>query len=606
MAIDRYMDILAELTKSRLFNGISVDAIAALINTGEKVSLQNEHVLFHQGDVADSFYIVLSGRVLAVLESYASYQVVGDILAGDIVGEVTLLSSNTRSMTVTAVMPTELLKISKKTMIKFCFKHPRALMNIINILAERSTQTLKLLSAGKSNRYISLIKLGDARPYNDFFESLLAQLIKLDNACIIKKPTLETNAIADYSNFLNYLAYQLGHQEELFHELDLNQSFFNRCFTSNATHEIIFVSAHANVNVLSDYRQLGDITKRKKHIRRSLVLLYEKNSDQPHDTRRWLNAGDFTSHYHVHINNPTDIERLARFLSGRANGLVISGGAARSISGAGAVKAILQRNIPIDAVGGTSMGAVITALLLFSDDYQTFEERFKHLIYSLKSWNKIWSLTWPLVSIYNGANGTRALQKIFGDRCIEDLWQPYYNISCNYSDLVETVHERGLLWQSIRASTALPGLVPPCVIDGRVHIDGGLTNNFPTDVMRHVVGPHGFIIGVNSFSSKDIPKEYKFPPDLPFFDALLTALGWRNKDYIYPSITDILMKALFISSIQRQVANKQFVNILIQPDLRKYHFSDFKLYDEIFDRGYQQAVKMLDTYFQHPGRTSGL
>jgi predicted acylesterase/phospholipase RssA/CRP-like cAMP-binding protein len=601
------MDILTELTKSRLFNGIAIETIAKLIHTGKEVHLENEEVLFHQGDIADSFYIVLSGRLLAILESGGKSQVVTDIFAGDVIGEVTLLSSNTRSMTITAAMPSKLLKISKKTMIRFCFKYPRMPMNIVNILAERSTQTLKLLSTAKQNRYISLIKLGDAVKYTDFFASLIDKLSQSNRTTVTKRPSTETEAIINYPSFLNYLAYQLGHnKEELFHELDLNQSFFSRCFTENATHEIIFVPAHADVKILSEYGRVGNIFKRKKHMRRSLVLLYENNDAKPKYTNRWLKAGDFTSHYHIRLNNQADLDRLVRFLLGRANGLVISGGAARSLIGVGGIKAILEKNIPIDAVGGTSMGAVITALFAMSDDYASFEQRCKQIVNSLKFWNKIRSFTWPLVSIYNGTQGTREIQKICGDLHIEDLWYPYFSVSCNYSDLIETVHDRGLLWEAARATSALPGLVPPCVIDGRLHGDGGLTNNFPTDIMRDIVGENGLIIGINSSTSADVAKAYKFPPEMPFFEALFTALGWRHRDYVYPSIMDILMKALFMAAVQRTLANREFTDILIEPDLRKYFFSDFKPYQEILDIGYKDTIKMLDKYSQQINRKSDL
>lgn len=594
------MDIQTELTKSRAFAGVTTEAIADLIHAAKEVHLQKEQILFHQGDVADSFYVVLVGRVLAILEHEGQSRIVTDILPGEIIGEVTLLSSKTRTMTVTAVLPTTMLKISKKTMIKFCLKNPQVLINILNILAERSTQTLKLLSLTNVNHYVALIKLGEHQRYADFFSTLKAELsLHSTNSVVIKTPTAETATIANYPDFLQHLTYQVSKKQEIFQELDLNQHFFSQCFIENATHEVIFVLADADTKTLLEYNQIANITQLKSHVRRSLVLIHNANVKLPKNTARWLQAGKFTTHYHVRLSNRADLERLARFLLGCANGLVISGGAARSIIGMGTVKALLERNIPIDALGGTSMGAVLTAFLLFSKNYSDYLKNCERIIGAIKNWNTFWAITWPLVSIYSGAKGTQEIKKICGDLRIEDQWLPYYAITCNYSDSTESVQRQGLLWQILRATTALPGLVPPCVIDDKVHVDGGLTNNFPTDIMRDIVGPHGLIIGVNSFTPVDVPKKYKFPPVMPLGDALLTKLGWRNKDYVYPGILDLLMKTFFISSIQRQYENREYTDILIQPDLRKYRFSDFVYYQELLDLGYQETLRVFDEKLKH-------
>ena len=84
---DNEYNILKELIKTQVFKGIPAPAIEQLIQTGEKISIAKEQMLFHQGDPADSFYIVLLGKLLAILESDNKPQIITDIVAGDVIGE---------------------------------------------------------------------------------------------------------------------------------------------------------------------------------------------------------------------------------------------------------------------------------------------------------------------------------------------------------------------------------------------------------------------------------------------------------------------------------------------------------------------------------------
>ena len=74
-----------------------------------------------------------------------------------------------------------------------------------------------------------------------------------------------------------------------------------------------------------------------------------------------LRSGLFESHHHVRAGPPDDIERLARFIAGRAVGLVLAGGGARGFAHIGVIKALKEADVPFDHLGGTSMGAIIAA-----------------------------------------------------------------------------------------------------------------------------------------------------------------------------------------------------------------------------------------------------
>ena len=92
-----------------------------------------------------------------------------------------------------------------------------------------------------------------------------------------------------------------------------------------------------------------------------LLLLHPHGRSETLPEHFALRSGLFESHHHVRAGKPDDIRRLARFISGRAVGLVLAGGGARGFAHIGVIKALMEAGVPFDNLGGTSMGAIIAA-----------------------------------------------------------------------------------------------------------------------------------------------------------------------------------------------------------------------------------------------------
>ena len=104
-----------------------------------------------------------------------------------------------------------------------------------------------------------------------------------------------------------------------------------------------------------------------------------------------------------------------------------------------------------------------------------------------------------------GQRVTRAIRAGFGDRLIENLWLPFFCLSSNLSRGEVTVHDRGSLWQAMRASVSIPGLWPPVRSEeGDILVDGGVMNNLPVDVMQTFYDG-GVIIAVNLRGTSSLP-----------------------------------------------------------------------------------------------------
>ncbi|MDH4066495.1 MAG: patatin-like phospholipase family protein, partial [Acidobacteriota bacterium] len=212
-----------------------------------------------------------------------------------------------------------------------------------------------------------------------------------------------------------------------------------------------------------------------------LVLLHDPSTDRPSGTAAWLDRYHVSRHHHVRVDRTDDYLRVARYVAGRAIGLALSGGGARTLAHIGVLLALAERGVPIDAIGGVSAGAFSAAYTALGHDARALERLCLENMnnYSLRS-----DATLPMVSFLSGRNYVRVLRSMFGEIAIEDLWLPYFCLSANLTTARVVIHDRGPLWLGLRASTSVPGIHPPVSVGGELLVDGGVLNNIPIDVMR--------------------------------------------------------------------------------------------------------------------------
>ena len=203
-------------------------------------------------------------------------------------------------------------------------------------------------------------------------------------------------------------------------------------------------------------------------------------------------------HLHLRPDLDADLARLARIESHTAVGLVFAGGGARGLAHLGVYRALRERGVEVDYVGGTSIGAIMAALVASDAPVATVIDiaRRSFSTNPTGDFNLV-----PLLSLIKGRRLRRvihrALKELFGfEPDIEDLWKNYYCVASNYSQASESLIRGGNLGRAMRASIAIPGALPPVVHDGDLLCDGGTFNNFPVDVMRRMRGV-GTVVGVD-------------------------------------------------------------------------------------------------------------
>lgn len=229
---------------------------------------------------------------------------------------------------------------------------------------------------------------------------------------------------------------------------------------------------------------------------------------------------------------------LAVFLSavfsvyGQSIGLVLSGGGAKGISHIGVIKALEEHNIPIDYIGGTSMGAVIASFyamglspsemldLIKSEEFEAWyngEQEKKSADWFYREAPSPAMITVPLyrkgekmklafpsslVSPYPmdlAMIEAYASPSVAAGNDFSNLMVPFFCISSDIKNKRKVVHTEGDLGSAVRASMTYPFIFKPITIDSTVLFDGGFYDNFPWAEMERLHSPD-FIIGARCVS----------------------------------------------------------------------------------------------------------
>ena len=317
--------------------------------------------------------------------------------------------------------------------------------------------------------------------------------------------------------------------------------------------------------------------------RTSLVLLHEDGVIRQGAAAAWAEQAAADDIYHVRAGASEDVARLARLLAGEGTALVVGGGGARAFAAAGVAQAVTEAGTPIDAVFGVSAGAMVAGLLAMGLSYEELVERCggaaKRIDYTV-----------PVYALTTGRNWSAMLRKLYGETSIEDLPLPYFCTSVNLSAAELVVHDRGSLFHAVRASTAIPGILPPVWHEGDLLVDGGLMNNLPVDLARERPGI-ARVLAVDVASSRQQKPREPFGYHVSGWRALAGRIARRRS--ALPTATNILMQSMLVSDAKIRRANGALADWIFQPTLRSWSLMAWDDFAAIAEAGYQHASETL-------------
>ena len=572
------------LQQTPLFADLDAEALKRVEHELTLLVLPGGASLFRAGEPADAVYVVASG-CLGVFrheeESEAREPLlIAEVPPGNLVGEMSLLSQGKRTRSVAALRDSEVWRLPQTSFTALTSNHPEVLPALMRSVVSRNA-----VDAGKRRRQPRTFAILPSGP--DIPAARFAVLL--------------ANALGRIGTQVQMLGSEsLDQEPEWFARCEMESSFvlYRADPTLTPWTELCLRQADCLVvirNADNDHptRVPFEIETAQSgavfHRRRELVLLHEGQDPRAGSTAPLLAGGLYGNHHHVRLDIHADVDRLARLLTGHAVGVVMAGGGARAFTHIGVVKALRQCGVPIDLVGGTSMGAIVAAGVASRWNDEELDVRFRRAFVDN---NPLSDYTVPLISLFAGRRVTRLLRMAFGEKDIEDLILPYYCMTANLTTSKADIHTVGRLWRWLRASVSIPGVMPPFNEAGEVHVDGGVIDNFPVRAMQRL--GRGVTVGVDIDTGGALAAGDGVMEPWSAWEFFSRLIWKRNETLPIPSIVRILLRSALVASTSRAAEDRGAAELLIVPPMTHIDLLDWTSFDAAIELGYRTTMEGLE------------
>lgn len=538
-----------------LFAELDTDTLRELQDRAEEVELEAGSYLFHEGDDSDAVYVVRDGRLRVVQHGV----VIRELGRGDVIGELGLLVDAPRSASIRAVRDSTLVRLTKEQFDQIA--NAGVLRTLLRGLASRLRQIPAAADPTAPEVVISVVGIDADAPApmvaRTLVTALSAQLKVADPGRVDRDGLERAEQAAD---------------KVVLHATEDDPAW--RDFCLRVADRVILVAGQPapSVRPLPPQAMGADL------------VLAGPPAIQEH-RQAWEQLITPRS---VHVVRPDfvgdDLRPLSARLAGRSIGLVLGGGGARAFAHLGVLDELESAGIRIDRLAGTSMGAIIGAVAACGVDAAGVDA---HVYEYFVRHNPIGDYTLPRSGLIRGQRTMALLRRAYGDRVVEELPKQFRCISVDLIARRAVVHRRGPLAEVVGCSLRLPGVYPPGIYNGTLHVDGGVLNNLPVDTLADQEGP---VIAV-SIISRGSPDSTSGTPN--------------QRIPRMPGIVDTLMRTMTIGSGMASAAAIAQADVVIQPDTSSIGFLEFHQIDRAREAGRMAARAALPQIIQITSAATG-
>lgn len=521
------------------------DVIGLAQGGTEQLSLRRGDVLIEQGSEGDAIYFVEAGRFSVDRGGTA----LAEIGTGESIGEIAFFTGMPRTARVVAARDSVVLKLSRTAYDTACARDPGIASLVARDLANRLATTsarARVEPRPPQTRVVTLIPAGD-EPLPHGLVPALTEAMERAGGRVVTR----ADAPADPSDGTGR-----GAVVGWLQDLERNGAQIlavadpaNRDWTDLALRQSdqVLVAGHAGpAPALSELERRAFEVQPQDH--RRLLILHHERPRRVTGTAAWLETRPVFMHHHAAAGATEDMDRLVRFLTGRALGYVAGGGGAFGAIHPGVYQGLRDAGATFDIFGGTSVGSAMCAGFALGMSGDEIETRTHEMFVKNKALNR---LTVPRYSILDHTVLDRELQR-HAPGLIEDLWYPFFAVATDLSTNTQVAIRRGPLWQAIRASAAIPGVLPPFYTeDGTMLVDGGSMDNMPYHTMHALKAGPNVIVSFEREGRQSFDVDYK---RLPGRGPLLRRLVWPfgKRPPRAPGALSVVMRSL----LARQAADR--------------------------------------------------
>ncbi len=575
--------------------GDTSEIIQALASVVTWTDIVAGETLFHVGDDADAAYVVVSGRLEAEIGTGDDAFSV-EIGRGQLVGEIGVIGQVPRTGTVRAVRDATLARLAASDIETLAAVNPAVLTALFRTILHRSASQGRLVTDRAHVMSVAVTAPVDrrstvSRVVTEIERHLRTTLVSAAKA----DQQLGRRGLADAEDdpLGNTLVSAYLHELEVLNDLVVLEADLERphwtgrsCRQSDAL--LVIASTDPDESERRAVQRLID-ARGERDAPVTIAVVHPKGADRPVGAGWYHAHPDVAEVLHVRQGRAADLERVARLVSGQGVGLALGGGGARGFAHIGLLDALDERGVPIDRVVGSSIGSVMAVLVALDI------EPARRIALVTEQFDGLLDYTVPVVSVVKGERITANIVGQMGDWQIEDTWIPYACVSTNLTRSELHVHDEGNLAIAVRASVAIPGVLPPVPFEDDLLVDGGVLNNLPAELL--IDDP-----GIGTIIASDVA-----PPRGPRakHDFGLSVSGWsalrsmvRPGKTSYPGITAVLLRSLLVGAVRAQadVLESGQIDLLLQLPLSGVSLLDFEKVEPVATAGRELAEPLLDAW----------
>lgn len=545
--------------------------------------------LLTAGSAADALYLVETGRFRVERDGVD----LAEIGAGSVIGEIAFFTGGQRTADVVAARDSVIVRIDRETYETLCSERPDLPARITRQLAQRlATTSARIVpDPGRppARTYCLVPSAGSPLPAR--FVTELSEAIASHHSVATITETSLSEALGQGADPTSpeAIAWLNGQEREADIVLFVatpDAGDWSRAALKQAD-QAVFVAQSINFAPPSEIESLAlDLLPENQ---RRMVLIHPHRSTKVTGTARWLDSRPVFLHHHVALlDDGEDIQRLARFISGRAVGLVLSGGGAFGVAHVGVWRALTEIGVPIDIVGGSSVGSAMAGAIALGIPIEEIGHRVDEIFVKSGAMRRV---TVPKYGFLDHKVLDAALSENLGSDPIEDLWMSYYAVAADLSEMDKIEIRTGPLWQAVRASSAIPGVLPGFFTpEGRLLVDGGCIDNMPFRTMHRLKTGPNLVVNVQKESGRFYTVDYQ---NLPGRGELLrrTVLPFTKRPPRAPGIVSTVMRSLLVGQMDLLGALNATDLMIRPPGLKGAGFLAWGQHKIFFEMAYKHACE---------------
>ncbi|MBB5204058.1 NTE family protein/lysophospholipid hydrolase [Inhella inkyongensis] len=576
------------LRTSARFGALDEAHLALLVQQLRPAFVQAGAHVYREGDASDGLVLVIDGRLRVTrTDPRGSLLLYNELCPGESQGEAGLILGQRRQANLIALRDTQIARLDRAGFEALLRAEPVLFNQLFSQALHDYLRHVQQLQERRRAQTIAVLPLHPGPEGQMLAQGLLQAF---GERARLLAPSGELASEADLAHAMNGLERLETEAELLLIQAEAQFSPWTR-FALRHADQLVFVSGPKQAPLPSAFERRLREEAGFEYKRQHLVLLHPADSQRPAAPGPWRKERQALERVLLlRQDRRPDFERLARFLTGRAVGVVLGGGGARGFAHLGVLRALDEAGIPIDLMGGNSMGALIGSQFALGASLDEIRERIVRFAAGGER------PTVPVVSLLSGRRMERDLKLMcqlgHAEAQVDALWLPFFTAACNLSRACTTVLDHGPLWRAVLASNSPAGLLPPVLYNGDLLVDGAILDNVPVEAMRQRLGTplerrrgNGTVIAIDV----DVREPLSVQSDMERLSPWAKLRGVRSEGQALPGIGEILYRAGHMGGLTQRGKTIGLSDFYLEPPVADFSLMAYKRAAEVAQRGYEYA-----------------